>query len=134
MGVRDPKPVREITSRPTDVSLPLAAGIAYRDLVFVSGMTGRDRKTGEIAKGDVKAQTVQAMRNIQYELGLVGTSLDRALKLTVFLIDMNLFSQMNEAYSRFFSTDFPARSCVGVTSLPDREALVEIEAIAEREA
>ena len=72
------------------------------------------------------------LENIRRELELSGTSLDKVFKATVFLVDMGLFKKMNEAYRSFFPTDPPARSCVEVASLPDRDALVEIEVIAGR--
>jgi 2-iminobutanoate/2-iminopropanoate deaminase len=58
--------------------------------------------------------------------------MDQVLKATVFILDMKQFKTMNDAYRLFFSADPPARSCVEVTGLPDREALVEIEVVAGR--
>jgi 2-iminobutanoate/2-iminopropanoate deaminase len=123
---------KEVISGPPGPGLPFSTAIAYGDLVFVSGLVGRDPVTRQIAIGDVRAQTAQALANIQAQLERAGSSLDRVLKATVFLTDMRLFGRMNEAYVAAFSTDPPARSCVAVTALPDEQAVVEIEVIATR--
>ena len=123
---------KEVISGPPGPGLPFSSAIAYGDLVFVSGLVGRDPVTRRIATGDIGAQTTQALANIQAQLERAGTSLDRVLKATIFLTDMRLFARMNEAYIAFFASEPPARSCVGVTSLPDEQALVEIEVIAAR--
>lgn len=123
-------PEREIIVRAD--KLPFSKVIAYGDFVFVSGIVGRDPETGKIASGDVAEQTRQVMKNIQQLLAAAETSLDRALKVTIFITDMSLFGAMNEAYRSFFTADLPARSCVQVVSVPDKEALVEIELIAGR--
>jgi 2-iminobutanoate/2-iminopropanoate deaminase len=70
------------------------------------------------------------MENIRHQLELAGSSLEQVLKVTIFLTDIKLFKQMNEAYCSFFSGDFPARTCVEVLAVPDPDALVEIECIA----
>jgi 2-iminobutanoate/2-iminopropanoate deaminase len=123
-------PQKEILSGST--TLPFSAAVGYGELVFISGTIGRNPANGEIAARDVPAQTRQTLLNIQKRLELAGTSLDKVLKATVFLTDMNQFGQMNEVYRGFFAKEPPARSCLGVTALPDPEALVEIEVIAGR--
>ncbi len=70
------------------------------------------------------------MRNISLFLNKAGSSLKYALKVNVFLKDMRLFSLVNQAYQEFFPDGFPARTCVEVVSLPDPDALVEIDCIA----
>ncbi len=123
---------REVISGPPGPGLPFSSAIAYGDLVFVSGLVGRDPVTRHIAAGDIQAQTTQVLANIQAQLERAGSSLDQVLKMTIFLTDMRLFGRMNEAYVAFFPAEPPTRSCVGVTALPDELALVEIEAIAVR--
>ena len=123
---------REVISGPPRPDLPFSTAIAYGDLVFVSGLVGRDPVTREIAAGDVRAQTAQALANIRAQLEKAGTSLDRVLKATVFLTDMRQFGRMNEAYVAAFPGEPPARSCVAVIALPDEQALVEIEVVAAR--
>jgi 2-iminobutanoate/2-iminopropanoate deaminase len=125
-------PDRLVVSPAPAANLPFSTCISYGDMVFVSGLVGRNPQTGEIAKGDIAEQTRQTLRNIQVHLEKAGTSFDKALKLTIFILDMNKFGEMNEAYRQFFSDEPPARSCVQVVALPDKEALVEIEIIAGR--
>lgn len=101
--------------------------------MFVSGTVGRDPETKEIARGDVAAQTRQALETIRRHLERVGSGMDKVVKATVFLVDMAHFSQMNEAYRAAFPEGrLPARSCVQAVALPDPEALVEIEVVAGR--
>ncbi|HDQ72173.1 MAG TPA: hypothetical protein ENN19_08760 [Chloroflexi bacterium] len=123
---------KEVISPPPAPHLPFSTVIAYGDLVFVAGLVGRDPETGEIAQADIASQTEQALKNIQRQLELAGTSLEQVLKVTVFILDMDLFGAMNEVYTTFFPTDPPARSCVEVNGLPDDEAMVEIEVVAAR--
>jgi 2-iminobutanoate/2-iminopropanoate deaminase len=100
--------------------------------VFLSGLVGRDFRTGEITKGDITRQMQQALRNLAEHLERAGTNLENALKVTIFLTDMSLYARMNEAYVSFFKSDPPARTCVEVSKLPDPDALVEIELVAVR--
>jgi len=106
--------------------------VAYGDLIFVPGSIGRDPQTGKIAVGNIVEQTRQTLKNIQAELEKAGVGLDNVVKVTIFITDMGLFAQMNEAYRLFFPQDPPARSCVEVSALPDKDALVEIEVISGR--
>jgi 2-iminobutanoate/2-iminopropanoate deaminase len=109
---------------------PYSKAIMVNGFIFVSGQTPLDPATGELVSGDVAAQTRQALRNIACILAAAGVSLEQVIKTTVFLTDMHDFTLMNEAYAHFFPHEPPARSTVGVLSLP-RDARVEIEAIAE---
>ncbi|MGC8837626.1 MAG: RidA family protein [Anaerolineae bacterium] len=111
---------------------PYSPFVVYGDLIFISGTIGRDPETGEIARGDVAAQTRQALETIRRRLEQAGSDMGKVVKATVFLVDMAHFSRMNEAYRAAFPGPLPARSCVQVTALPDPEALVEIEVIAGR--
>ena len=124
------RPRKEVFSRSN--TLPFSAALGYGDMVFISGTVGRDPVSGEIALENVAAQTRQTLENIKKQLDLAGTSLDKVVKTTVFLVDMSQFGKMNEVYSTYFPVDPPARSTVGVTSLPDKDCLVEIELIAGR--
>ena len=124
------KPQKEVFSRSN--TLPFSAALGYGDLVFISGTIGRDPLTKEIALGDVAAQTRQTFENLKKQLELAGTSLDKVVKTTVYLVDMIQFKKMNEVYHTYFPIDPPARSTIGVASLPEKECLVEIELIAGR--
>ena len=123
---------REIVSRPIKASLPFSPAVACGPFVFLSGLAGRDFRTGEIAKGDITGQMQQALRNLAEHLERAGTNLENTLKVTIFLTDMSLYARMNEAYVSFFKSDPPARTCVEVSRLPDPDALVEIELVAVR--
>src|SRR5262249_43417501 len=88
-----------------------------------------DPKTGLLVEGDIKAQTRQVLENIRAILTEGGSSLERVVKTTVFLKDMNDFAGMNEVYAEFFRSTPPARSTVEVARLP-KDVRVEIETIA----
>ena len=109
---------------------PYSQGIRANGFVFVSGQIGLDPDTGEFVKGGIVEQSRQALLNVKNVLEAAGSGLDKAVKTTVFLKDINDFAAMNAVYSEFFKTDCPARSAVQVAALP-KGALVEIEVIAE---
>ena len=109
---------------------PYSQGIRANGFVFASGQIGLDPATGEFVKGGIVEQSRQALLNVQNVLEAAGSGLDKAVKTTVFLKDINDFAAMNAVYSEFFKTDCPARSAVQVAALP-KGALVEIEVIAE---
>ena len=98
-------------------------------LVFVSGQLPIDRATGAFPEGGIKEQTAQSIRNAKAILEEAGSGLAKVVKTTVFLADMADFGAMNEVYSSYFTSPFPARSAVAVKDLP-KGALVEIECIA----
>lgn len=98
-------------------------------LLFVSGQLPIDPLTGVFPEGGIREQTAQSLRNLGSILSEAGLGYGNVVKTTVFLSDMGDFAQMNEVYSSFFASPFPARSAVAVKTLP-KGALVEIEAIA----
>jgi len=108
---------------------PYSQAVKANGFVFVSGQIALDPRTGQMVGQDVKTQTRRALDNITAILEAAGSSLDRVMKCTVFLKDMNDFGPMNEEYGSYFKELPPARSTVQVAKLP-RDALVEIEAIA----
>ena len=122
---------KEIISPAPSPHFPFSRVVGFGDLVFVSGTVGRDPETGEMSR-EIEEQTRQVLRTIDHQLTMAGTSLTEALKITVFLVDMSLYGEMNQVYSSFFGEKPPARSCVEVSALPDNEALIEIEVIAAR--
>jgi 2-iminobutanoate/2-iminopropanoate deaminase len=110
---------------------PYSQGIAVGGLVITSGQLPLDPATGAFPEG-IAAQTRQSLENIKAILAEAGVGMDRVVKTTVFLSDMNNFAAMNEVYATFFGEGGnPARSAVEVARLP-KDALIEIEAIAER--
>ncbi|MBC7187324.1 MAG: RidA family protein [Calditrichaeota bacterium] len=107
------------------------AVISSGELVYTAGQLGIDPATGELVGAGIEEQTRQALTNLAAVLRAAGSGLDKVVKTTVFLADMNDFAAMNEVYGKFFTTDPPARSAVQVARLP-KGARVEIEAVATR--
>ena len=103
-------------------------GIRLKNLVFTSGQIPINPKTGELIIGDFKAEVDQVLTNLDGILKGGGSSLELAVKLTVFLTDLSFFNQVNEVFNSFFPQDPPARSAVQVSALP-MNARIEIEAI-----
>jgi len=103
-------------------------GIRSENMVFVSGQIPINPKTGELIIGDFKAEVDQVLTNLDGILKGGGSSLELAVKLTVFLTDLSFFNQVNEVFNSFFPQDPPARSAVQVSALP-MNARIEIEAI-----
>jgi|SRR5690606_10161939 len=107
---------------------PYSQGIVVDNFFFSSGQLGITPE-GELAGDDIVAQTHQVFANLKAVLEEAGTSLDKVVKATVFLKDMNDFATVNEIYASYFGDHKPARSCIAVKQLP-KDALVEIEVIA----
>ena len=109
---------------------PYSQAIRAGSLIFVSGQIPLDPASGTMVEGDIAAQTHRVFRNLTGILEAAGTSLDRVVRATVFLADMNDFAAMNEVYGSYFSSPAPARSTIQAARLP-RDARVEIDVIAE---
>ena len=122
----------EIIAVPPNKHLPFSSVVGFENLIFVSGLVGRDPETGKIAAGDIVEQTRQTLSNVERQLAKAGLSLKHVIKATVFVTDMGMVQKMNQVYVSFFESGLPARSCVQVVALPDPEALVEIEVMAHR--
>lgn len=120
---------RVITPQAPGAVGPYSQAIKLGNLVFASGQIPLHPETGELVKGDIRKQTRQALRNLQAVLNAAGSGLDKVVKATVFIVRMEDFPLINEAYGEFFQNDPPARSCVEVSALP-KGAEVEVEAIA----
>lgn len=110
---------------------PYSQAIEVNGFVFTSGVIPIDPKTGELVTGSIEIQAEQAIKNLSVLLKEAGTSVDNVVKTTVFIKNMDDFAKVNEIYATYFTTDFPARSCVEVARLP-KDVLIEIEAIAEK--
>jgi 2-iminobutanoate/2-iminopropanoate deaminase len=111
---------------------PYSQAVSIGDLLFTSGQIPL-RTDGSLESGDITAQTKQVLTNLKAVLEAGGSSLGNVIKCTCFLSDMNHFAQMNEVYATFFTDNPPARSAVEVARLP-KDVLIEIEAVAFREA
>lgn len=108
---------------------PYAQANIIGGLVITSGQIPIDPATGNLVEGDIEAQTKQVFENLKAVLEAAGSGLDKIVKTTCFMDNMNDFAKMNEVYASFFSGDYPSRSAVEVAKLP-KGALIEIEAIA----
>jgi 2-iminobutanoate/2-iminopropanoate deaminase len=103
--------------------------VAKGSFLFTAGQVAINPATGQIVEGDVKTQTRQVMNNLRAVLMEAGSSMERVVKTTVYLKDMNEFAMMNEVYGEFFPANPPARSTVEVARLP-KDARVEIDVVA----
>lgn len=108
---------------------PYSQAVRANGFVFVSGQIAFDPRTQELVAGDISAQTERVLENIRGILQASGSSLEKVVRATVFLADMNEFVAMNQVYARYFRQDFPSRSTVQAARLP-RDVRVEIDVIA----
>jgi 2-iminobutanoate/2-iminopropanoate deaminase len=103
--------------------------IVHNGVVYVAGQVPLDPATGELVQGDVQVQAERVLENVKAILEAAGSGMEHALKVSVFLQDINDFARMNEIYGRYFAVDPPARTTVQVARLP-REVAIEIDCIA----
>ena len=109
---------------------PYAQANIIGNLVFASGQIPVDPETGIIPEG-IEAQATQSLKNVKAVVEAAGSSMDKVVKTTVFMKDMNDFAAMNAIYATFFTEgQYPSRSAVEVARLP-KDVLIEIEDIAE---
>lgn len=108
---------------------PYSQGTKANGFVFCSGQIPANPVTGELVTGSITDQTKQSLSNVKGVIEAAGSSMDNVVKVTVFLKDMNDFSEMNAEYAKWFSDKPPARAAVEVARLP-KDVDVEIEAIA----
>lgn len=97
---------------------PYNQGIRAAGFVFVAGEKGIDPRTNKMVPGGTAAETRQTLENVKAILEEAGSSLDRAVATTVYLVDISEFGEMNKVYAEYFTTDAPGRTTVGVTALP----------------
>lgn len=108
---------------------PYNQAVAIGNLIFTAGQIPLDRH-GHMVAGGIKEQTEQVMQNLTAVLTEGGSSLERVLKATVFLKDLNDFALMNEVYGKYFKNETaPARTTIQVARIP-KDSLVEIEVVA----
>ena len=108
---------------------PYSQAVKAGSMVFASGQIPLDPTTGEMIEGDIQNQTRQCLKNLQAVMEAAGSGLDKVVKTTVFIVRMEDFPLVNEAYGEFFHHAPPARACVEVSALP-KGARVEVEAVA----
>ena len=108
---------------------PYSQAVIAGDFIFTAGQVPVDPATNKVVEGDVQEQARRSLENIKAVLEAAGSSMNKVVKVTVFLKDMNDFAQVNEIYTQYFTENKPARSAVQVAKLP-LDVMVEIEAIA----
>ncbi|HVU48617.1 MAG TPA: RidA family protein [Terracidiphilus sp.] len=111
---------------------PYSQAIRTGSLLFTAGQIPLDPATGQVVPGGISEQTARVLENLKAILEAAGSSLDRAVKATVFLKDFNDFMVMNSVYGKYLGSDgqAPARTTVEVSRLP-KDVLIEIELVAE---
>ena len=108
---------------------PYSQAIIHNDLIFISGQGAIDPQTNEVMHGTIEKEAELSMENIRIILEEAGSSLDKVLQVTVYLLDMGEYNRFNEVYKRYLQGDLPARTCVQAAKLPFG-IRVEIDAIA----
>jgi 2-iminobutanoate/2-iminopropanoate deaminase len=108
---------------------PYSQAVKHGNMLITSGQIPLDPASGEVVDGDITIQTTQVLDNLVAVLKAGGASIDNVIKTTCFLNDMADFAAFNTVYTKYFTGEAPARSCVAVERLP-KDVLVEVEAIA----
>ncbi|OKL63018.1 2-iminobutanoate/2-iminopropanoate deaminase [Talaromyces atroroseus] len=103
--------------------------IVANGVVYCSGSIGMDPVTGSLVEGDIKARTHQCIKNLSHVLEAAGSSIEKVVKVNVFIDDMDKFAEMNSVYTQYWGDIKPCRTCVAVKTLP-RNTDVEIECTA----
>lgn len=117
------------TDRAPQAIGPYSQAVKTNGFVYVSGQVAFDPATGQFVPGGIAEQTERVLRNLTAVLEAAGTGMDRVVKTSVFLADMEDFAAMNEVYAQFFPNDPPARTTIQAARLP-RDARVEMDVIA----
>jgi 2-iminobutanoate/2-iminopropanoate deaminase len=107
---------------------PYSHAVRSGDLLFCSGQIPLDPVGGELVGGGVSAQARRCLQNLETVALAAGTQLSRAVRITIYMVDLSAFAEVNQVCEEFFAHDPPARATVGVAALP-RGAGVEIDAI-----
>ncbi|MGN0994306.1 MAG: RidA family protein [Butyricicoccus sp.] len=110
---------------------PYSQAIMTENMIFTSGQIPIDPKAGKIVAETIEAQTEQVMNNLKAVLATAGVGMDRIVKTTCYLADINDFAAFNGVYAQYFLENPPARSCFQVAALP-MGAKVEVEVVAAR--
>jgi 2-iminobutanoate/2-iminopropanoate deaminase len=111
---------------------PYNQAIRAGDTIYVAGQMPVDPSTNLIVDGDATAQARQVFENVKAILEAAGASMDRVVKTTIFLADVNDFAAVNAVYAEYFTGTQPARSTVAVAALPGGGAKLQVDAIAVR--
>lgn len=123
------KKVIKVKNAPQPIG-PYHQAVVVGNLVYTAGQIAIDPKTNAVSTGDIQEQSRRILQNLKIILEEAGSSLERVVKTTVFLKNMNDFSAMNAVYAEFFKAETaPARSTIEASRLP-KDVLVEMEAVA----
>jgi len=117
------------TSAAPEAIGPYSQAVVANGFVFCSGQVPFEPSSMELVTGSIAEETIRCLKNLEAVLKEAGSGLDRVVKATIYVTDMNDFAEVNDAYGSFFSSGSPARATVGVAALP-KGARVEIECIA----
>ena len=109
---------------------PYSQAVRVGDTVWLSGQIPLDPATGEMVAGDMEAQVRRVFENLKALAAAAGSDLDHAVRVTVYLTDLQHFALVNRVMAEYFSQPYPARAAIGVAALP-KGAAVEIDAILE---
>ena len=115
---------------PWEPKIGYSRAIKVGDMVYVSGTTGTDPSGKVLAPGDMHAQTVQAVRNIESALKRLGLGLEYVVRTRIYVTKMELWEEVARAHAELFGEIHPATTLVEVSRFIDPEMLVEIEAVA----
>lgn len=124
------KKIINTTNAPSPIG-PYSQAVEAGNMVFLSGQVCFNPATGALNNTDIPTETHQVMHNLKAVLQEAGLTFANVVKTSIFLSDMNYFSEVNEVYGKYFDGDFPARETVAVKTLP-RNVNVEISMIAVR--
>ena len=122
-------PVPVLSDKIKTLNVPLSLLVRAGDFLFCSGMPPLDTKTGELIKGDISTQTRAVLEAIKFALESAGSSMDKVVKVTIFITNAAYFKTVNDIYRGYFPKDPPARTFVAMASWP-LEFDIEIECVA----
>lgn len=117
------------TSKAPKAAGPYSQGFLQGSWLFISGQIPIEPSTGKLIQDSIEKEAEQAFENLQAVVVAAGGNMGKVVKVTLFLTEMQFYSQVNEVYARYFTPPFPARSCLAVKGLP-KGARIEVEAIA----
>lgn len=122
------KSIIETPNAPEPIG-PYSQAVLSGNTLYTSGQIAINPKNGELVMDSIASETHQVMKNMKAVLADAGMSFDYVIKTTIFISDMNNFSEINKVYAKYFTSDFPARETVEVARLP-KDVNVEISMIA----
>ncbi len=124
--------MKTITTKNAPAAIgPYSQAVITGNRIYISGQLPIDPETGQFVTGGIKEETRRALTNIKNILAEAGVTMSHVVKVTILLNNINDFADVNEVYTEFFGSPYPARSAFAVSALP-KGANIEIEAIAER--